>query len=160
MAFTSRADFYSQLLSQARPLLSSTTDPVACMANIAALIYHSLQRTYGSEAVNWCGFYVLREVTFRQHDPQDEHTEDTQSSQTPLRPLTATATAHYGCCSTVLCPCRVLLCVLCIVELLCWVPSTVSPPWLSSDLGGECAAQRWWSGGLSSWRMCTNIPIT
>ena len=77
----SRADFYSKLLSQAKPLLSSTSEPIACMANIAALVYHSLQRQYGAEAVNWCGFYILREVTFRHNDPTDEHTEDTQSSQ-------------------------------------------------------------------------------
>lgn len=80
-AAPARPDFYSKLLSQAKPLLSSTSDPIACMANISALIYHSLQKKYGAEAVNWCGFYIVREVTYRQLDPQDEHTEDTQSSQ-------------------------------------------------------------------------------
>ena len=68
------------------------------MANLAALIYHSLQKNYGAEAVNWCGFYVLREVTYRQQDPQDEHVEDTQSSQhtsnQPTNQPTSTAMQH------------------------------------------------------------------
>ena len=82
----SRHDFYSKLLSQAKPLLASTTEPIACMANIAALIYHSLQKNYGPEAVNWCGFYILREVSYRQTEPHDEHAEDTQSSQPHCQP--------------------------------------------------------------------------
>ena len=94
-AVPSRADFYAKLLSQAKPLLSSTSDSTACMANLAALIYHSLQKSYGADAVNWCGFYVLREVTFLKQQPPDEHDEDTQSSQhTTTQPTNQPALQH------------------------------------------------------------------
>ena len=36
-------------------LLKTESDPIACMANAAALLFHSL------EGVNWVGFYLLKD---------------------------------------------------------------------------------------------------
>ena len=43
------------LLSQLEALLSAEPDPVANMANTAALLYHGLT------GLNWVGFYLLKE---------------------------------------------------------------------------------------------------
>ncbi len=52
------------LLTQLEALLSAETDPVANMANTAALMYNGLA------GLNWAGFYLLKEgvlvlVTFK-----------------------------------------------------------------------------------------------
>ena len=48
---------YRLLLQQLDGLLSMETDPVANMANMAALLFNEI------ENLNWAGFYVLRENT-------------------------------------------------------------------------------------------------
>lgn len=47
-------ELYRGLASQIRGLIQDETDPVANMANVAALIYHSVPR------INWAGFYLLK----------------------------------------------------------------------------------------------------
>ncbi len=49
-----KIELYAQLLPQITSLLQGETDPVANMANLAAVLYHNLQQ------INWAGFYVLR----------------------------------------------------------------------------------------------------
>ncbi len=50
-----KAEFYTDLSDQSRGLLSATDDPIANAANLAALIFNSLDR------VNWAGFYFYRD---------------------------------------------------------------------------------------------------
>jgi len=45
---------FSTILKQAEALLSTETDPIANAANIASLIYHSVER------LNWAGFYFYK----------------------------------------------------------------------------------------------------
>lgn len=47
-------ELYRGLASQIRGLIQDETDAVANMANVAALIYHSVPR------INWAGFYLLK----------------------------------------------------------------------------------------------------
>ncbi len=46
---------YSQLISQAKSLVSGERDLIANMANISALLFNNL------EEVNWAGFYLYKE---------------------------------------------------------------------------------------------------
>ncbi len=46
---------FDQILLQAEALLSITRDPIANAANLSALIFNNI------EALNWAGFYILRE---------------------------------------------------------------------------------------------------
>lgn len=48
------AELYQQLAAQLRALVDGETDPVANMANCAALIFNSVPR------LNWAGFYLLK----------------------------------------------------------------------------------------------------
>ena len=54
IAAGSKAELYSDLLSQAKGLLHDEHDRVANAANFAALLYHSLPD------VNWVGFYFMK----------------------------------------------------------------------------------------------------
>ncbi|MGD8380100.1 MAG: GAF domain-containing protein [Gammaproteobacteria bacterium] len=54
-AATDKATCYAELCEQARGLLGGERDPIANAANLAALLYHGLDR------VNWVGFYLLKE---------------------------------------------------------------------------------------------------
>ncbi|MEY2564809.1 MAG: L-methionine (R)-S-oxide reductase [Verrucomicrobiota bacterium] len=54
LSHCTKPELYEQLASQLRALIDEETDPVANMANCAALIYHSLPR------LNWAGFYLLK----------------------------------------------------------------------------------------------------
>ena len=74
-----RSSFYSSLLPRVRRVLSSTSDPFASLANVSALIYHSLQAEYGPQSVNWCGFYIERPIQYLE-EVQVEHSEDVQST--------------------------------------------------------------------------------
>jgi L-methionine (R)-S-oxide reductase len=49
-----KPDLYRELAAQCRALVEHETDPVANMANCAALIFNSVPR------VNWAGFYLLK----------------------------------------------------------------------------------------------------
>ena len=49
-----KADLYRELATQISALIRDETDPVANMANAAALIYYSVPR------LNWAGFYLLK----------------------------------------------------------------------------------------------------
>src|SRR2546430_17402965 len=50
----SKKDLYRDLAAQLRALIEGETDPVANMANCAALIFNSVPR------LNWAGFYLLK----------------------------------------------------------------------------------------------------
>ena len=50
-----RARLYESLLSECRSLLEGERDLIANAANLAALVYRSLP------AINWAGFYFLKE---------------------------------------------------------------------------------------------------
>ena len=50
----SKSQIYALLLKQLESVLSMETDPVANMANMAAVLFNSLPD------LNWAGFYVLR----------------------------------------------------------------------------------------------------
>jgi GAF domain-containing protein len=52
---SNKPELYGELAQQLEALLAGEFDPVANAANTAALIYHSLP------ALNWAGFYFLRE---------------------------------------------------------------------------------------------------
>lgn len=49
----SKAEFYAELVTQARGLLHGEHDRIANAANLAALAWHALP------AINWCGFYFF-----------------------------------------------------------------------------------------------------
>jgi L-methionine (R)-S-oxide reductase len=50
----SKPEFYTQLEKQLAALIANETDPIANMANCAALIFNSLPD------LNWAGFYLLK----------------------------------------------------------------------------------------------------
>jgi L-methionine (R)-S-oxide reductase len=50
----SKPELYRELTAQISAVVEGETDPVANMANCAALIFHSLP------GVNWAGFYLLK----------------------------------------------------------------------------------------------------
>jgi len=50
----SKKELYGELAAQLRALTDDETDPVANMANCAALIFNSVPR------LNWAGFYLLK----------------------------------------------------------------------------------------------------
>jgi L-methionine (R)-S-oxide reductase len=49
-----KPELYRELAGQISAVIEDETDPVANMANCAALIYHSVPR------LNWAGFYLLK----------------------------------------------------------------------------------------------------
>lgn len=51
---STKADLYRELGEQLQALIKDETDPVANMANCAALIFNSVPR------LNWAGFYLLK----------------------------------------------------------------------------------------------------
>tara|TARA_R110001583_G_scaffold77851_3_gene211624 strand:- start:61186 stop:61728 length:543 start_codon:yes stop_codon:yes gene_type:complete len=51
----SKTEFYQELLTQTKALISDEIDPIANMANISALLFDAL------EQVNWLGFYRIIE---------------------------------------------------------------------------------------------------
>jgi len=53
LSASTKAELYQQLAAQLRALTDDETDPVANMANCAALIFNSVPR------LNWAGFYLL-----------------------------------------------------------------------------------------------------
>src|SRR4026208_369911 len=54
LSSSSKAELYRELGTQLRALTDEETDPVANMANCAALIFTSIPR------LNWAGFYLLK----------------------------------------------------------------------------------------------------
>lgn len=50
----STPELYQQLATQISALIQDETDPVANMANCAAVLFHSIPR------LNWVGFYLLK----------------------------------------------------------------------------------------------------
>jgi L-methionine (R)-S-oxide reductase len=52
---STKTEFYRQLAAQCQALLAGETDPIANMANCAALIFNSVPR------LNWAGFYLLKD---------------------------------------------------------------------------------------------------
>jgi L-methionine (R)-S-oxide reductase len=51
---STKVELYQQMAAQVRSLTDEETDPVANMANCAALIFNSVPR------LNWAGFYLLK----------------------------------------------------------------------------------------------------
>jgi L-methionine (R)-S-oxide reductase len=51
----SKAEFYRELVAQCNALIADEPDPIANMANCAAVIFHSLPK------LNWAGFYLLKD---------------------------------------------------------------------------------------------------
>jgi GAF domain-containing protein len=51
---SSKPELYRELAAQISALIQDETDPIANMANCAALLFHSLPR------LNWVGFYLLK----------------------------------------------------------------------------------------------------
>lgn len=49
-----KAELYREMATQLSALIQDETDPVANMANCAALIFHSVPK------LNWAGFYLLK----------------------------------------------------------------------------------------------------
>lgn len=49
-----KPELYRELAAQISALVQDETDPVANMANVASLIFHSVPR------LNWAGFYLLK----------------------------------------------------------------------------------------------------
>jgi len=49
-----KPDLYRELAAQISALIENETDPIANMANCAALIFHSVPK------LNWAGFYLLK----------------------------------------------------------------------------------------------------
>ena len=97
-----RSAFYPSLYPRVKRLLASTRDPVASLSNLSALLYQSLQSTYGASAVNWCGFYLLRPIHYS--DARDEHSEDVQSTLVlgPFQgqPAVTVIAPGHGVCGT------------------------------------------------------------
>ena len=54
LSYATKAEFYRELAAQCRSLIDNETDPIANMANCAALIFNSVPR------LNWAGFYLLK----------------------------------------------------------------------------------------------------
>src|SRR5437764_5795288 len=54
LSYATKAEFYRELAAQCRALIDNETDPIANMANCAALVFHSVPR------LNWVGFYLLK----------------------------------------------------------------------------------------------------
>ena len=54
LSYATKAEFYRELAAQCRALIDNETDPIANMANCAALIFNSVPR------LNWVGFYLLK----------------------------------------------------------------------------------------------------
>ena len=50
-----KPELYSELAGQLRALITGERDPIANLANAAALLFHTLP------LLSWCGFYLLRE---------------------------------------------------------------------------------------------------
>jgi len=50
-----KPELYRKLAAQLHALIKGEADPIANLANGAALIFHALR------SLNWCGFYLLRE---------------------------------------------------------------------------------------------------
>ena len=48
-------EFYKDLLTQAKGLMSGESDLIANMANLSALMFNRMEK------VNWAGFYLYKE---------------------------------------------------------------------------------------------------
>ena len=54
LSYATKAEFYRELAAQCHALIDNERDPVANMANCAALVFNSVPR------LNWVGFYLLK----------------------------------------------------------------------------------------------------
>lgn len=54
LSHATKAEFYRELAAQCHALIDDERDPIANMANCAALIFNSVPR------LNWAGFYLLK----------------------------------------------------------------------------------------------------
>src|SRR5437016_3791779 len=54
LSYATKEEFYQELAAQCHALIDNESDPVANMANCAALIFNSVPR------LNWVGFYLLK----------------------------------------------------------------------------------------------------
>jgi L-methionine (R)-S-oxide reductase len=54
LSHATKAEFYRELAAQCHALIDNERDPIANMANCAALVFNSVPR------LNWVGFYLLK----------------------------------------------------------------------------------------------------
>ena len=54
LSYATKAEFYQELAAQCHALIDNESDPVANMANCAALVFNAVPR------LNWAGFYLLK----------------------------------------------------------------------------------------------------
>src|SRR5437016_4266881 len=54
LSYATKEEFYQELAAQCHALIDNESDPVANMANCAALVFNALPR------LNWAGFYLLK----------------------------------------------------------------------------------------------------
>ena len=54
LSHATKAEFYRELAAQCHALIDDERDPIANMANCAALIFNSVPR------LNWAGFYLMK----------------------------------------------------------------------------------------------------
>jgi len=78
-----KAEAYAELARSLRALLEGESDPIACAANMSALLYWSLPQ------VNWVGFYLL-----------DEHSGDLLVGPFQGKPACVRIALGQGVCGT------------------------------------------------------------
>ena len=54
LSYATKAEFYRELAAQCHALIDNERDPIANMANCAALVFNTVPR------LNWAGFYLLK----------------------------------------------------------------------------------------------------
>jgi len=68
------------------------------------LIYNQFRDTYGADSINWCGFYLVKTVTYLNEPISDEHREDKEELLVlgPFQGLPAVTIIHpgHGVCGT------------------------------------------------------------
>jgi len=55
LSYATKAEFYRELAAQCHALIDNERDPIANMANCAALVFNTVPR------LNWAGFYLLKD---------------------------------------------------------------------------------------------------
>lgn len=67
----SRTDFYAKLVKKIDKTLS-IKDGTASLANTSAAIYWALHQTWGADAANWVGFYMVKQPIYSSNEQSNE----------------------------------------------------------------------------------------
>lgn len=59
-AGVSKADFYRNLVAEAKSIISGEKDLIANTSNLSSLIFHGLNQRDAKAKINWAGFYFMR----------------------------------------------------------------------------------------------------